>query len=109
MACAGTFIPDHQRALVEPLGVGVLCLAQISDTPAQLVEGRPLPDGLRQRLLLDRQRAPVKPLGVRVPPFVPVRDRQVVEGLSHMRMACASVFFVDRQRALSHSASAYLP
>ena len=64
VVCAERLLVDRQRALEEPLGVGVLALT-VHD--GQVVEGGGhVGVAGAERLLLDRQRALVEPLGVGV-------------------------------------------
>ena len=79
MVCAERLLADRQRALVEPLGVGVLALRPVH--VGQVVEGlRHIGMAGAERLLPDRQRTLVEPLGVGVLALRLVHERQVVEG-----------------------------
>ena len=91
VVCAERLLADRQRALVEPLGVGVLALLLVH--VGQVVEGAGHVGVVcAERLLLDRQRALVERLGVGVLALVLVHAGQVVEGLATSGWSSPSAF-----------------
>src|SRR5580700_7046303 len=88
MVGAEGFLFDRQRALVEPLRLGVLALEEIY--AGQVVEGLSHVGMVgAEGLLPDRQRALIEPLRLGVLALEEILAGQVVEGLSHVGMVGA--------------------